>query len=401
MFLFFLRIPFILTLSCSFAFAAEGSSSQVGRRFPSEMRTFTDSVTGRKIKALTTSSFNDQKPYQTHPTWTSDGQWIVFRSDRAGPISQAFVVNETSGEIIQITDDPTVSVGSINLSRKEMKVWVMRGGFNASAAGSAEPSAAPPPPREMIEINLGALIKDSLEAKMKAPSAYQRVVGILPPEYRDAGGFAIDADESKAYWGIGPAPAAPTHGARSEFEKAQLGSRAALDTKNMDPTEPREAARARFAAAGKGPGGIRSVDLKTGEIKKVIDVDFRMGHLQTNPWVPGEILYCHETGGDAPQRMWAVMADGSNNRPIYVESPDEWITHETFSARDEVMFLIIGHLPYLREKPTGIAVINLRDRQMRILGQLDEDMGGGLKGGLLALQWIPRRTVGGWRHLQG
>lgn len=377
----FRRILVCLTLSFTMVSGAEEAPSQVGRQFPSEMRTLTDSVTGRKIKALTTSSFNDHKPYQTHPTWTADGKWIVFRSNRGGATSQVFLVNETSGNIIQVTDDPTVSVGTINLSRKEMKLWILRGGRRTGRDAAEAPPAQPDPPRQMIEIDLAAIIKDSQARSMKTPSHYQRVIATLPADLRDAGGFGVDADESKAYWGVGPIPPPTPPPARSEFEKAQVGSRSALDTKNMDPTESREAARARFAAAGKGPGGIRSVDLKTGEIKTVIDVDFRMGHVQTNPWMPGEIVYCHETGGDGPQRVWAVMADGSNNRPIYVESSDEWITHETFSGKDEVMFLIIGHLPYLREKPTGIAVINLRDRQMKILGQLEEDMGPGLKGG--------------------
>lgn len=113
----------------------------------------------------------------------------------------------------------------------------------------------------------------------------------------------------------------------------------------------------------------------------MIDVDLRMGHVQTNPWVPGEIIYCHETTGDAPQRMWTVRSDGSDHRPLYVETPDEWVTHETVSGRDEVMFNLMGHLPYLRERPTGVAVINLRTRAMKLLGQTEEDMGQGRLGG--------------------
>lgn len=385
----------------AFALSAADAGSNLGKRYPSEMRMLTDSVTGQKIKALTTSSANDSKPYQTHTTWTSDGKWIIFRSDRAGPgTSQAFVVNEETGDIIQVTDDPTINTGSLNLSRKEMKLWAMRGGpkpMSRDASSETKTTPPPAPPRQLVEINLGALINDSLAGKVKAPDFYQRVVVTLPADLRDSGGFAIDADETKAYWGVGPAnippiaasaapaaaavPPAAAGAAKSEFEKAQQGNRGALDSKNTDPTEAREAARARFAAAGKGPGGIRSIDLKTGEIKTVIDVDFRMGHVQANPWVPGEIVYCHETGGDAPQRTWIVKADGSENRPLYLESPDEWITHETFSGKDEVMFLIIGHLPYLREKPTGIAVINPRNRQMKILGQIEEEMGRGQQGG--------------------
>jgi oligogalacturonide lyase len=93
------------------------------------------------------------------------------------------------------------------------------------------------------------------------------------------------------------------------------------------------------------------------------------------------MVYCHETTGKAPQRMWAVNADGSNNRPIYKESDDDWVTHETFSGSDELMFLLIGNLPYLREKATGIAVVNMRNNSMQVLGQITENQGNGLYGG--------------------
>lgn len=45
------------------------------------------------------------------------------------------------------------------------------------------------------------------------------------------------------------------------------------------------------------------------------------------------------------------------------------------------MFNIMGHLPYLREHPTGVAVVNLRTNSMKILGQVEEDMGRGGQGG--------------------
>jgi len=66
------------------------------------------------------------------------------------------------------------------------------------------------------------------------------------------------------------------------------------------------------------------MDLRTGAVATVVDVPFQMGHIQANAYVPGEILYCHETGGDAPQRMWITRSDGTGNRPLYKETPDEW-----------------------------------------------------------------------------
>jgi len=365
------------------------SASNVGRHLPPEKKTITDKVTGVPLTFLTTDAASDSKPYQTHTTWTADGKWIIFRSDRGGG-SQAYLVNEQTGDIVQVTDGPASGTGSLNLSRKTNKLYVMRGGPSWNpATQEVEP---PNTPRQLVEIDLDPLIADSLAGQPKDAAAYERIICVLPTALRDAGGFALDADESKAYWGVswGPQPPRPPRAPRDRNAPGAAPSepsRRPIDDQNMDPNQGREAARKRFAELGKGPGGIRSIDLKTGEIKTVIDVEFRMGHVQTNPWVPGEIIYCHETTGDGPQRMWTVRGDGTGNRPLYVETPDEWITHETVATKDEVMFLIMGHLPYLREHPTGISVINLRTNQMKLLGQVEEPM--------------PGRGTGGFWHCNG
>lgn len=360
------------------ALTAGAVASNVGKRYPSEKNSYVDPVTGLTVTVLTTDPVGMSKPYQTHTTWTSDGKWILGRSNRGGNGSQAFLINEKTGDIIQITDGPGTGTGSLNLSRKANKLYHIRGD---QRPGRGETPATPPTPRELVEINLDPLIADAMAGTPKEASAYERVICALPADLRDAGGFALDADETKAYWGVswGPVPErAPT---TSPATANTPGDRSAIERANTNVAETREAARERFARLGKGPGGIRSIDLKTGEIKTVIDVDFRMGHVQTNPWVPGEIIYCHETTGDGPQRIWTVRGDGTGNRPLYVETPDEWITHETVATKDEVMFNIMGHLPYLRHHPSGVAVINLRTDSMKILGQVEEDMGSGREGG--------------------
>ena len=360
-------------------FASLADASNVGRRYPSERREMVDAQTGVTMVVLTTDAASDAKPYQTHTTWTSDGEWIIFRSSRGGSGSQYFLVHEQKGDIVQLTDDPATSTGSPNLSRKEMKFYYMRGGPQRGQAENTREL-----PRQLIELNLAALLPDAMDGTVKAPESYERVVATLPAELRESGGFALDADESAAYWGVawGPLPARPAAPAtKAAAGGAAADNRSAIDRRNTDPGEAREAARQRFAEAGRGPGGIRRIDLKTGQVSTVIDLDLRMGHVQTNHWVPGEIIYCHETTGDAPQRMWTVRADGTGNRPLYVETPDEWVTHETVSLPDEVMFNIMGHLPYLREKPTGIAVVNLRTNEMKLLGQMEEEMPRGGRGG--------------------
>ena len=344
------------------------AASNVGKRYPSEKHTITDSITGRTLTVLTASTYSDAKPYHTHDTWTSDGQWIIFRSQRGDKGSQLFVVNETTGDIVQLTDDPGVNTGSLNLSRKEMKLFFIRGNNRSEQT-----------PRQIVELHIGRLLQDAMSGTVGEPESYERIVLVLPSDMQGSN-MALDADETRLYLGISfPLPKEPDSQAAVQAQPA--GDRSSIDNRNTNSAESREAARARFEAAGKGKCGIRAIDIRTGEITKVIDIDFRVGHIQANPWVPGEIIYCHETTGDAPIRIWTVDADGSNNRPVYVETPDEWITHETVSGRDELMFNIMGHLPYLREKPTGIAVVNLRTRQMKLLGQIEENMGRGQQGG--------------------
>ena len=309
--------------------------SDVGKKIPSEKITWTDPTTRKTLTILTRSTFNDSKPYQTHDTWTADGQWIVFRSNRSKQGSQIFVVNEKSGDIVQVTDFPAVDAGTVNLSRKEMKLFYLRGNSRT-------------PPRQLVEVNLGALLTDAKEGNIKEPAKYERIVATLPSE-GDSVGFALDADESRLYWGV--ILTRLTSEQQEELQKAG---------KNPHTSEG-------------WLSRICSIDVKTGELKTVLDMKFRVGHIQANPWVPGEILYCHETGGDAPQRMWSVKSDGNGNRPIYVETPDEWVTHEVFSAPNEVMFIISGSGTKSQTKPTGVGVVDLRTNRMLLLGQMGLD----------------------------
>ena len=66
-----------------------------------------------------------------------------------------------------------------------------------------------------------------------------------------------------------------------------------------------------------------------------------------------------------------MRADGGDNRCLYEQTPGEWVTHEVVVGPDTLLFNIMGHLPRLRKRPTGMACLNLRSGEMRILGQLE------------------------------
>ena len=72
--------------------------AQIGKRFPSERKEVIDPVTGAKLLFLTSTQSGDSKIYQTHNQWTSDGQWLIFRSNRVR--GEAMAVNEKTGDIV-------------------------------------------------------------------------------------------------------------------------------------------------------------------------------------------------------------------------------------------------------------------------------------------------------------
>ena len=385
------------------------ANAQIGKRFPSEKKVIIDPVTGIQLTFLTSKpGMGDSKIYQTHPQWTYDGKWVIFRSNRVP--GEGMAVNEESGVLVQITEGGYT--GSLNISRKALKLFIMRrlpepGQTSAQAASTRrrnEPAAPAPAPSQargtgqggrpqagfnrmpggpvqIIEVDLAKVFADSEAGKMQKASFYERVCGTIPGEM-EPGDMAIDSNEDFAYFRIGASEAGKYRTAVMPNPEIFVGRTGA-----------------------QSESGLASMNLKTGEIKFIISVPFGIGHVQCNPFVPGEIVFCWETGGKAPVRMWTVKSDGSGFRPVYKETEYEWITHEAVITPDEVAFYIMGHRPVgttyetdpsappqvvdplnpgqqkewgpsgTREKPTGLAVVNLRTREMRIEGQTKSGSG--------------------------
>ena len=351
---------------------ASTAFSQIGKRFPSERKQIKDPVTGTMLTFLTSTQNGDSKIYQTHNQWTSDGQWLIFRSNRAK--DEAMAVNEKTGEIVQVSEGGYT--GMLNVARKTMKLYFMRNEKTDTIAVTPGDTARRrvQRPVQIIEVDLEKLFADSKAGTLKKANAYQRICGTTPKEIGAGGDMALDGDEQWAYFRVGQQEAAKHLAPDVKLEKT-------FGPRNM----------------GAGPAGIAGMNINTGEIKYVISVPFQVGHIQTNPWVAGEIVFCWETGGKSPQRTWTVMSDGTGLRPLYPESEYEWVTHEAVIGIDEVAIAIMGHRKIpgtnktvsegtavsganpgqesawgpsgTREKPTGLAIVNLRTREMKIAGQ--------------------------------
>jgi oligogalacturonide lyase len=115
--------------------------------------------------------------------------------------------------------------------------------------------------------------------------------------------------------------------------------------------------------------GLVALNSETGKFRKIIDLGLRVGHCQAHPSIPGLIMYCWETGGDSQQRMWIVRADGSENKPFYKETYDEWVTHEVWWGSDKALFTIWPRNEQMLMKPHGIAYISIDNRALNILSQ--------------------------------
>lgn len=348
-----LKVVIIVLLMCFL------TKAQIGTSFPSERKAVKDPVTGVELVFLTSTPAGDSKIYPTHNQWTSDGEWIIFRSARVK--GEAMAVNEKSGEIVQVTEGGYR--GTLNVARKSMKLYFMQRSPDKKDS------------REILEVNLAKLFADSKAGTLKDAAEYQRICGTIPPELGASGDMALDADEEWIWFRAG----------RDEAMKHLPEG-----TKIEENFGPRN--------MGAGPGGIAGMNIQTGEIKYVISVPFQVGHIQSNPWVPGQIIFCWETGGKSPQRTWIVNSDGTGLRPLYPESPYEWVTHEVVISPDEAAFSIMGHrkipgtsenIPAgtdvhganpgqeiewgpsgTREKPTGLAIVNIKTREITIAGQI-------------------------------
>jgi oligogalacturonide lyase len=378
--------PRLLTLCCVFSLATLclapfAAASGIGSRLPSEKKIMPDPVTGIPLTFLTSIPVGDSKIYQTHPQWTADGKWVIFRSNRVR--GQAFAVNEETGVIVQVTESGYM--GMLCVARLSMKLYFMRdlgrgldqgsGPPSPPAAGGPGVQPTPAPgagerggpfrprgPFQIVETDLAKVFADSEAGSMKPAADYERVCGTIAAPLMAGGDMALDANEDFAYF---------------RATGGDVGQHLPPDTKIAEPYGPRH--------MGAGPAGLRAMNLKTGEVKFVVDVPFQIGHVQTNPWVPGEIVFCWETGGKAPQRTWTVMADGTGLRPLYPEAPYDWVTHEAVITKDEVAIAIMGHrkpgvndawgIAGTREHATGLGIVNLRTREMRIAGQTPSGSG--------------------------
>jgi oligogalacturonide lyase len=138
-----------------------------------------------------------------------------------------------------------------------------------------------------------------------------REVAKVPAEVEPGGNLAINSDETLLV-GLGIDP----HG-QAEPRATPLGD-----------SGGRLGAR---WAEGR-PMVLFTVDLKTGEFKRLLASHDWLNHLQCSPTDPNLIMFCHEGPWHFNDRVWTIRADGAGPRLMHQRTMDMEIAgHEFFS----------------------------------------------------------------------
>ena len=303
---------FFIAAALTFA-AMYSAPAQFGKWTQSESRVIRDGVTGIELNVITGEQSNDRFIYQTDPMWTPDGKYLLFRSSARTEEkkTQFFFMEVSTGRIIQATDG---SVGSVFLANNSNTMFV-----NLRGEGQWT----------LASMNLDKFFSDANRGRTKAFEKYLKKIGSFQAEGETPGGWCVSSDDKYAYITV-------TRKVSDELIKA-------AEAKAFKPqdNQPKK--------IGVSFCGIRSMDLKTGKVKHLIDTEFRVGHIQASRFRPEEVVFCLETGGDADQRMWYLNAQTCEFKPLYNETPLDWVTHETFASEDYVYFNVLGWQDRLRK----------------------------------------------------
>lgn len=265
-------------------------TAHIGSRFPSEKKILKDPVTGTRLTFLTSSGPGDFGICNAGRQWTADGNWIIFRSNRAP--GETLAINEKTGDMVQVTEGSYMGVTAV--SGRSMKLYFMRMTLRQPGQSGAGPV-------QIVEVDLERLLADSESGDVKDESEYQKVKGTIPAGMEAGGSMTIDAGGEWLYFRVGKAEASK-HAAR------------------VNPADPGYSRH----PAGEIRSGISSINIRTREIRFVLALPFRVGRIRADQKVPGELYFYGEKDGTNRPQTWAVRSDGTGLSTVCGGPQPEW-----------------------------------------------------------------------------
>ncbi len=265
-------------LSLVLAAFALGAEQQPAKEVPSD---WIEPLTGHRVIRLSkdggTSSF-----YFHQQSYTETGDKLVVSTKKGYA---------------------TIDLTTVGTAPPKIEVISGKGGGNPIVGKKS---------RQIYYMTGGSLFATHIDTKVT------REIAKLPKGYGAASGLALNADETLV---------ASTATDPEGKEKAAKDDGSKKDSFILPSTGPK----------GKmTPGGrsivLFTVNLQTGELKKVHYSTDWVNHTQFSPTDPQQILFCHEGTWDMVNRVWTIRADGTGLKLMHQRTMMYEIAgHEFFS----------------------------------------------------------------------
>jgi hypothetical protein len=264
-----------------------------GKIFPDQRRKYKDAKTGHTVWQMTdTPGHFTRAQYATQPMATPDSRFVVYGSDRAGELGQwnLFKLDLQTGESTQLTES----------TRHLVYRW----------------SVISPDGKEVYYVEDGNSFKvvnlDSLE---------ERELCRVTPCYRP---HQLTVSPDNKYI-INPIFFEP-----KEEENFLVGNGHLIRS------------------------ALVVINTKTGEIHRLCDGNTPRTHAQYCPTDPNLIMYCYGGPWWYVQRLWMIQADGTGNRPIFIQSHFEGAGHEFWGTAGKTIYVFCNG----GRQPQGLWAVN-------------------------------------------
>ena len=261
----------------------------VGSRYAPEWHEYIDPLTRRRVRQLTDSTAEDYHLYFYNPSFTPDGKYLVFISERTG-ISNLFRLNLQDGEIVQLTDARPVHA----------EYWP----FTEAIKGIG--SCLPAIGNHGQEVfyfegnDLFAVEVDSLRGRQLLSLPADRRPSML--QANASGEILIFATWDEALF-------------MERSQRAYAGEHFPDERFFQETTST-----------------LLRVEAESGRAEEVLRKEkFWINHVHVNPHNRDLILFCHEYS-ELPDRMWLLDLMTQQCDPLPGQGAHEWYQHEFWSA---------------------------------------------------------------------
>ena len=261
--------------------AVSPSTTNAGRRWPSELTVHKDPVSGAAVRQLTNYRAHSNHSYFTYPCWYDQGRKLVIASDRDNRVN-LFGVDLESGELTQLTDwDPAKVSNRHSLSKN--------------------------PVREEI-----VFFYDDTVSVLDLATLQSRPLMKRPPGY--TGNLAdFTADGKYVVTGF---------------------SQDLSDRFQVDLAHGYIGFHEIWAA--KPHSTIWKIPLEGGEPQRVYEENYWLGHFNASPKLPHLITFCHEgPWNKVDNRIWGLDLNTGKHWKIRPTAPGESVGHEYWMADGE------------------------------------------------------------------